>query len=168
MSEQEKTIEDYLEDDTYRQGVGIILYKGGKVFIAKRSDVKDAWQFPQGGTEEGEDLLDAARRELFEETALVKEQMELMAVCPLWMAYTLPKKMQKDGFKGQVQKWFLFEFKEDDAVIDLSKAQDKEFSDWRWEDKDVVIEQVADFRKSVYTEVLKIFASRIDKSAEPA
>lgn len=168
MSDNEKTLQDYLEDDAYRRGVGIVLHKNGKVFVGKRSDVKNAWQMPQGGVDAGEDLLEAARRELFEETGLCKEQMELNAVYADFTVYTLPENLQKIGFKGQIQKWFLFEFKEEDNVIDLTKAQDKEFSDWRWDDVDTVISSSVDFRKSVYKDVFKAFGVRISKAVETA
>lgn len=166
----DRTIEDYLADSSYRKGVGMVLYKDGKVFFAERSDMKGAWQLPQGGVDENEDLLDAARRELFEETALEKSQMELMAVYPDWTVYTLPEDMQKNMngrvFKGQVQKWFLFAFKDEDKNIDLSKAQDKEFSNWRWETVENIVAEVADFRKEVYEEVFRNFNSAMNNIAD--
>ena len=55
-----------------RSGVGIIvLNKENKVFVAKRIDnPKNFWQMPQGGVDEGEDFLNAAYRELEEETSI--------------------------------------------------------------------------------------------------
>ncbi len=47
-----------------RSGVGIVvLNKENKVFVAKRIDnPKNFWQMPQGGVDEGENLLEAAFR----------------------------------------------------------------------------------------------------------
>ena len=47
-----------------RCGVGIVvLNKENKVFVARRIDnAKNFWQMPQGGVDEGEDLLKAAYR----------------------------------------------------------------------------------------------------------
>lgn len=161
----EKTLEDFMNDPEYRRGVGTVIYKDGKVFFAERADAKGCWQLPQGGVDEGEDLLDAARRELFEETALKREQMELMSVYSGFTVYTLPKKFQKKGFKGQVHKWFLFEFKDEGSSIDLSKAQDKEFTQWRWETIENVLNEVEGFRKESYEEMFKEFRSLIENSA---
>lgn len=160
----EKTLEEYMEDADYRHGVGAVLFKNGKVFFAERSDAKNCWQLPQGGVDEDEDMLDAVRRELFEETALTREQMELKSVYQSYTVYTLPKKFQKKGFKGQVQKWFLFAFNDEDQNIDLNKAQDKEFSQWRWESIDGILKEVEGFRKPVYEEIFKQFGNAIHNS----
>ena len=157
----EKSIQEYLKDSQYRKNVGIVLYKKGKIFFAERSDIKGAWQLPQGGVDEDEDLLEAARRELFEETGLTKEQMELKALHPEWLVYTLPKKYQEPDFKGQIQKWFLFEFKDDDKNIDLEKATDKEFISWKWGSKEDILKAAIAFRKPIYESVFKQFSGYI-------
>ena len=55
-----------------RIGVGIVLLnKNNKVFVAKRLDnPKNYWQMPQGGVNGNEKFLDAALRELEEETGV--------------------------------------------------------------------------------------------------
>ena len=64
-----------------RSGVGIVvLNKENKVFVARRIDnAKKFWQMPQGGVNEGEDYLDAAYRELEEETSI--KNVELIKEC---------------------------------------------------------------------------------------
>ena len=49
----------------YRPGVGMVLFnKSGLVFTGRRLDTDaDAWQFPQGGIDEGETPEEAALRE---------------------------------------------------------------------------------------------------------
>ena len=55
-----------------RIGVGVILLNDkNNVFVGKRIDnPKNSWQMPQGGVDENEDFLQAAKRELEEETGV--------------------------------------------------------------------------------------------------
>ena len=56
-----------------RIGVGIILLNNeNKVFVGKRIDNQKGnhWQMPQGGIDENENFLEAAKRELEEETSI--------------------------------------------------------------------------------------------------
>ena len=60
-----------LENLPYRKGVGIMLLnQEAKVFIGKRIDNTKAWQMPQGGVDHKEDIENAAKRELKEETGI--------------------------------------------------------------------------------------------------
>ena len=70
----------------YRPCVGVMLVNAeGKVFVGKRIDNKegDAWQMPQGGMDDGEDLLAAGYRELAEETGLDASEL---AFASTWRA----------------------------------------------------------------------------------
>src|SRR5580693_3005164 len=80
----------------YRPCVGVALAnRNGEVFIGHRRrkrkgealDVR-AWQMPQGGIDKGEAPLEAARRELWEETNV--RSVELIAELPGWLSYDLP------------------------------------------------------------------------------
>ena len=54
----------------WRLSVGIVLFNSNKnIFMGERIDNKGSWQMPQGGVKlnKNERLLDAAKRELFEE-----------------------------------------------------------------------------------------------------
>ena len=97
-----------------RSGVGIVvLNKYNQIFVAKRIDnPKNFWQMPQGGVDEGEDLLNAAYRELKEETSIFS--VKLIKEIEDWTQYDLPSKLigiiWKGRYKGQKQKWFIFKF----------------------------------------------------------
>ena len=60
------------KDLPLRTGVGIVLLnQENKVFVGRRIDnPKNFWQMPQGGVDNNENYLDAAKRELLEETSI--------------------------------------------------------------------------------------------------
>lgn len=135
-----------------RYVAGIVLInKDRQVFFAERSDVPGAWQLPQGGIDEGEDPAKAAVRELFEETAISPEDVEILDEHPDWLSYRIA-----DKDKLRHQKWFLVRYK-GDGNIDLSKAQDQEFRAWVWEDADAIVRMVVEFRRSAYATMLRYF-----------
>ena len=77
-------------DLPYRQGVGIMLInRQGRVFVAQRIDMPSvAWQMPQGGIDKGESPLEAAWRELGEETGT--DKAEVIGESRDWYVYDLP------------------------------------------------------------------------------
>ncbi len=53
-------------------GVGVIVLRDEKVLLGKRKNAhgNHTWNFPGGHLEFGEEIIDCARREVFEETGL--------------------------------------------------------------------------------------------------
>ena len=78
------------EDIPLRLGVGIILLNdNNEVFVGKRIDnPEDFWQMPQGGVDKNENFLDAAKRELEEETSI--KNIKLIKEIEGWLTYELP------------------------------------------------------------------------------
>ena len=139
-----------------RNGVGVILLnKENKIFVAKRIDnSKNFWQMPQGGVNDGENLLEAAYRELEEETSI--KNVKLIKEIDGSLTYELPDHLLgiiwKGKFKGQKQKWFLMKFVGEENEINV-KTKNPEFLDWKWIDLDQITEVVVDFKLHVYKEL---------------
>ena len=97
-----------------RLGVGIVLLnQKNEVFVGRRIDnPKNSWQMPQGGVDQNEDFLQAAKRELAEETGI--KSIRLIKELDGWFKYDLPEyllgKLWEGKYKGQKQKWFVMKF----------------------------------------------------------
>ncbi|MGD8404156.1 MAG: RNA pyrophosphohydrolase [Anaerolineales bacterium] len=143
----------------FRAGVGgIILGKKGNVLAFERRDIPGAWQFPQGGLDEGEAPLEAIKREIHEETGLTASDLELLATAPRLLAYELPEKARtKKLGRGQVQYWFLFKFTGQEDAITLGDK--KEFRAWKWISMDRLVKNVVSFKQPVYQELARNFKS---------
>ena len=62
----------------FRAGAGaMIVNDEGHVLAIERADIAGAWQLPQGGLDEDEEPLDAAYREIAEETGIEKADLEV-------------------------------------------------------------------------------------------
>ena len=149
-------MDDKFKDLPLRNGVGIIVLNDKKkVFVAKRIDnPKNFWQMPQGGVDKGESLLEAAYRELKEETNITK--VKLIKEIEGTLTYELPShllgKIWKGKYRGQKQKWFLMKFLGSDSDINI-KTKNPEFLEWKWIDLEKITEVVVDFKLHVYKEL---------------
>ena len=139
-----------------RKGVGIVLLnKENKIFVAKRIDnPKNFWQMPQGGVDRNEDYLNAAFRELKEETSI--ENVDLIKEIDEMTTYELPNNLLgiiwKGKYRGQKQKWFLMRFKGKDSEVNLN-TNHPEFLDWKWINIDQITEVVVEFKLNVYKKI---------------
>ena len=147
-----------IDKEGYRPNVGIvILNDDNKVLWAKRA-TEDAWQFPQGGINEGESLEVAMYRELMEEVGLSSDHVEIIGKTKNWLRYDVPSQwLRRDSntnYKGQKQIWFLLKFIGKDSDVLLTKSEKPEFDSWRWDDFWSPLEQVIDFKREVYEKAL--------------
>lgn len=158
----------------YRFCAGVcVVNDKGQVFAGRRKPKagvpqKHEWQFPQGGIDRGEDPLDAAKRELFEETNI--SSIELLFEVPRWLSYDLPEellgKALKGKYRGQQQRWFVFRFTGDESEIDVANPANgehpAEFSDWAWRDIDDMPDLIVPFKKELYRELVALVRPQIE------
>ena len=146
----------------FRAGVvAVVVDSRGRIMAFERSDTPGAWQLPQGGINVGEDVGDAAWRELVEETGLGPDEVSLIDEYPEWTVYEWPAEVREAELEsgrrragrrlGQAQRWFFFQVR-DDSVEPTPDGL--EFGAWRWVDAPWLIEQVVEFRRSSYQRVL--------------
>ncbi|MEM9747146.1 MAG: NUDIX domain-containing protein [Actinomycetota bacterium] len=136
----------------FRAGVvAVVLDSHDRVMAFERTDLPGQWQLPQGGVDVGESAVEAAWRELQEETGLTGESVSLIAEYPEWTVYQWPEGVRKNGRLGQAQRWFTFRV-DDDAVVPTPDGV--EFGDWRWVDREWLADNVVDFRRASYRRVL--------------
>ena len=177
-----------LDQEGYRPNVGIVLIQPNqlknmagemntsavtpvseaklstaKVFWARRVGGHDAWQFPQGGINDGESPEAAVMRELHEEIGVAEHAVKVLGQTSGWLKYDLPAHMRRNnstpGFVGQKQKWFLLRFDCEESNINMQRGGSPEFDGWRWVSYWYPVRQVVSFKRDVYRRAMKEFAS---------
>ena len=140
-----------------RIGVGaIVLNSENKIFVGKRADNPvNKWQMPQGGVNKGENLINAMKRELMEETSI--QNIKVLKKIDRWFKYELPKDLLgiiwKGKFRGQKQKWFIVRFIGNESEINL-KTKHPEFIEWKWIEIEELTKVIVDFKKDVYIQLV--------------
>jgi putative (di)nucleoside polyphosphate hydrolase len=157
-----------VQDLPYRPAAGIMLVNAeGKVFVGQRIDTTlEAWQMPQGGIDEGEEPDAAALRELYEETGIPADLVEIVAKSPEPLDYDLPPelvgKMWKGRYRGQRQTWYLMRFLGTDADVAIETAH-PEFRAWKWAEPNTLPDMIVPFKKALYEDVLRVFADHLGR-----
>ncbi len=149
------------KEKSYRPNVAAIILSSkypfsSEVFVANRIDIReDAWQFPQGGIDDGESPKDALFRELREEIGT--DKVDIIAEHPEWISYEFLNKHARKmyPYDGQTQKYFLVKL-HSDAKIDL-KTKEPEFMEFKFLSYDEVLETISNVKKPIYKKVLSYF-----------
>ena len=155
----------------YRPCVGVmVLNHAGLVWAGRRIALSDSelagteklWQMPQGGIDPGEEPLQAAKRELYEETGM--RTVSLLGQTSGWINYDLPSEMLgialKGKYRGQTQQWFAFRFEGDESEIAIQPppgGHEAEFDDWAWKNMAELPELIVPFKRPVYQQVVASF-----------
>lgn len=145
----------------YRPCVGIALFNHkNRVFVGERIDTLGAWQMPQGGIDEGEDLEVAAFRELAEEIG--SDKAEIIRIAPEKIRYDLPDdliaKHWNSKYRGQEQTWVAARFTGDDSDITLDAHNPPEFKDWKWVALSEIVDLIVPFKRETYRKIITMFS----------
>ncbi len=126
-----------------------------EIFIACRSDIRDAWQFPQGGIDNDESPREALYRELKEEIGT--DDIEIISEYPDWISYDFPETVARKmyPFDGQIQKYYLVRLRSDDKIDIATKHP--EFSEYKFVKYGNVFDYITYFKRPVYKQVLEYF-----------
>lgn len=128
---------------------GIIINSKGQVAIASQFGI--SWSFPKGHVEKGEDLITAARREVYEETGITElEYIEELG------SYTRSVMGREHiVIKGLKKTIHFFLFKTNQKVL---KPVDPDNPEARWVEKDEVLNYLRhdadkEFFESIITKI---------------
>ncbi|WP_429910777.1 RNA pyrophosphohydrolase [Glycocaulis sp.] len=159
------TVHDPAALAAYRPNAGIVLFnRDGLTWVGKRFQEAGPWmwQWPQGGMDAGEDPEAAAYRELYEETGIHTDQVEMLGSINAWLTYDFPPEvlaLRKKNWKGQRQRWFAFRFLGTDSDFDLTAVPPQEFEAFRWVALQEVPELIIPWKRPVYEEVVRAFSA---------
>lgn len=162
-----------MSEKPYRPNVGIVLFNREGLVLAGRRfassgpeliDPATAWQMPQGGIDDGEDIIAAARRELWEETGV--KTATLLAQTEEWWSYDFPpydgpQSHKLAHFRGQKQRWVAFRHEGPLSEIQMvveGCTEAPEFDAWGFFPLDALPRLVMPFRRAVYQKVVDWFA----------
>ena len=150
----------------FRAGVGMIIHRDHEVAFFERIKEPGHWQFPQGGMYQGESTKESMYRELQEETGLREEDVHSCHEVPFLVSYLYPRAVLDSlnntgsNYIGQTQRWFILKLK-DGVEIDLRQASDAELSDIKWIKPHQAIDEIIEFKRPEYTQLVDYFQSYI-------
>lgn len=137
----------------------------GQILICERIGVAGAWQFPQGGIDDGEMPEEALRRELREEIGVAPKAYTIVESRGPYR-YVFGEGVKKRGHHGKVQTYFLCDFHADDSAINV-RTEHPEFRAFRWiAPTDFQLAWLPPMKREVYAAVfLDFFGHKFPASA---
>ncbi len=111
-------MQDHSHAKITRSAGGIVISNEGKVLVVSQNG--NSWSLPKGHIEEGEEVLQAAKREILEESGV--DQLELLKEYPMYERM----RISDDGLsedRTELKLIFMFLFKTD--VLELAPIDPK-------------------------------------------
>ena len=107
----------YKNNNTMPSSAYAVIEVQGKFLIGYNS-YREQWEFPAGKIESGETAMEAARRELYEETHQIVEELEF---CGLFKIYDKTKKEYRFRavYKGEAESLTEFVPQENDEMLGI-------------------------------------------------
>ena len=152
MNKMEETL-------NYRpSAAAVVINSAGELLVCERIDSSGAWQFPQGGADEGENIEVAMVREVEEEIGLKREDYEILKSKSGYQYLFGSGEKVKQGtvYHGQDQTYFLIQVK--DGVEPDVEQKDQEFTQAKWiKPSEFEADWLPKFKREVYGQVLQDF-----------
>ena len=139
----------------------MILNSNNKILVGRRLDHPSGyWQMPQGGIDDNEKPEESVWREMMEEIGTNKA--DLFKISNQWVKYEIPQETLNylpwgKKYIGQSQKWFVFKFMGNDTEINVG-TDNPEFSEWKWSNHNLLVENIVPFKRKVYSKILEEFS----------
>lgn len=122
----------------------VIINESGLILAGERTDVKGAWQIPQGGIDDGESAETALWREIFEETGITSDFLKIEKTGGP-VNYIFPETIKRGLFDGQRQIYFLLK-----TLKPVSPHPSNELRNFKWVTPEYLTENIVHFKKEAY------------------
>lgn len=147
-----------MTSSSYRPAIGIIVVNArGQVLVARRKDMKNQWQFPQGGIDPNESPREAVLRELKEETGIDESSVDVLGNTQTYLKYDYPPRVMQElnvdkawRYAGQQIQFFLVRYFGSDDGIDVQNVPKPEFDAWKWVDYWEPLSLIVEFKRNMY------------------
>lgn len=127
------------------------------MLIARRNDMENQWQFPQGGIDSSETPYEAVLRELKEETGIDQKSVEILGTTQTYLQYDYPPSVMQElnvsktwRYAGQQVQFFLIRYFGSDEDINVQNVPKPEFDAWKWVDYWEPLRLIVEFKRDMY------------------
>ncbi len=148
------------QDLPYRPNVCLLIYNQAKeLFLGERSDIANAWQFPQGGVEMSkgtieDNVIAESSEELGVDPGLFEIKFRLQA--SFQYDFARPPEYAQGIWRGQKQSFWVVSFSGNDEDIKLDRYE-TEFRAFFWCPPEEALERVSPIRVKGYEKPLVEF-----------